>query len=71
VKYPVTRDDQESLFTATFFRATPSCLAERIVYNQEWKKSSGSISPRERRNYSVHRPGIAGNWGRSWISADR
>jgi len=48
VKYPVTRDDQESLFTRDVFPGYASCPVEEIVYNQDGKIKR-SISPRERK----------------------
>jgi len=49
VKYPVTRDDQESLFTRDVFPATPSCPVAKKSFTTRMERSSGSISSRGRK----------------------
>jgi len=62
LKYPVTRDDQESLFTRDVFPATPSCPAAKRSFTTRMERSASRSCHRNGKNNSLHRAGLARTW---------
>jgi Tol biopolymer transport system component len=71
VKYPVTRDEQESLFTRDVFPEfafLPS--GKEIVYNQDGKIRRLDLASGSEKNNSVHGAGFAGHRAEAGFSAE-